>query len=55
MTGPQDILGFWFGADLAAWQPRWFRPAPEFDAAIRDRFGAMVVPAREGAFDSWAT
>lgn len=55
MTAPADILGFWFGGDLAAWQvERWFRPDPGFDATCRDRFGGLLVPAREGAFDAWA-
>lgn len=54
MTAPADLLDVWFGTDLAAWQERWFRPDPAFDAAIRDRFGTLLVPAREGAFDAWA-
>ncbi|TDH62892.1 DUF924 domain-containing protein [Dankookia rubra] len=55
MTGPSDILGFWFGPDLAPWQvERWFRPDPGFDAACRDRFGDLLAPARDGALDAWA-
>jgi uncharacterized protein (DUF924 family) len=53
MTAPADILGFWFEAGLAAWQPRWFAVDPTFDAGIRSRFGTLLVPAREGAFDAW--
>jgi len=55
MTAPADILQFWFGGDLSPWQlERWFRPDPAFDAAIRDRFGALLAPARDGALDRWA-
>jgi uncharacterized protein (DUF924 family) len=55
MTAPAAILDFWFGGDLVTWQfDRWFMPDPLFDAACRDRFGALLLPAREGAFDAWA-
>lgn len=55
MTSPAEIVEFWFGSDLAAWQlERWFRPDAAFDAACRDRFGALLVPARDGVFDTWA-
>jgi uncharacterized protein (DUF924 family) len=55
MTSPADVLDFWFGPDLAPWQlARWFRPDPAFDAAIRDRFGDLLAPARDGALDAWA-
>jgi uncharacterized protein (DUF924 family) len=56
MTAPADILDYWFGGDLVAWQlERWFRPDPLFDAACRDRFGHLLTDARDGAFDAWAT
>jgi uncharacterized protein (DUF924 family) len=54
MTAPAEILDVWFGPDLAPWQPRWFVADPAFDAAIRDRFGALLAPARDGALDAWA-
>ncbi len=53
-ASPAEILDVWFGPDLAPWQPRWFVADPAFDAAIRDRFGALLGPARDGALDAWA-
>lgn len=56
MSEAAEILDFWFGPDLAAWRvERWFRPDPGFDGACRDRFEHLLAPAREGAFDAWAT
>jgi uncharacterized protein (DUF924 family) len=54
MSSPDDILAFWFEGDRAAWRERWFRRDDAFDAAIRDRFGALPARAREGALDAWA-
>jgi uncharacterized protein (DUF924 family) len=54
MTDPAEILQFWFEGDRHGFRERWFRRDDAFDAAIRDRFGALVVPAREGALDAWA-
>jgi uncharacterized protein (DUF924 family) len=54
MTAPAEILDAWFGPELAPWQPRWFVADAAFDAAIRDRFGALLAPARDGALDAWA-
>jgi len=53
-ASPAEILDVWFGPDLGPWQPRWFVADPAFDAAIRDRFGALLGPARDGALDAWA-
>jgi uncharacterized protein (DUF924 family) len=47
------ILGFWFGDGTLA-RAEWFRKDPVFDAAIRERFGAAVERALEGAFAAWA-
>ena len=55
MSTPAGLLDFWFGAELETWQlERWFKPNPGFDAACRERFGTLLAPAREGAFDGWA-
>jgi uncharacterized protein (DUF924 family) len=51
---PQDILDFWFAGDREGFQPRWFQRDEAFDAAIRDRFGAWLPAARQGACDAWA-
>jgi uncharacterized protein (DUF924 family) len=54
----QQVLDFWFGApgEPHYLQPRteWFRKDPAFDAAIRDRFGALINAALGGALDGWA-
>jgi uncharacterized protein (DUF924 family) len=55
VTGPADILGFWFDSDLAIWrEERWFSPDPDFDSACGGRFAALLAPARKGALDDWA-
>jgi uncharacterized protein (DUF924 family) len=54
MNDLDRILGFWFADGPDAWREAWFERDDAFDAAIRDGFGALVVPARDGAFDAWA-
>ena len=53
----QDILDFWFlpGGDPAYGQQRdvWFRKDDAFDAAIRERFGAVVDQALAGGLREW--
>lgn len=51
----QALLDFWFdpaGSD----EPRdlWFKPDPAFDAALRERFGALLARAASGGLDRWA-
>jgi uncharacterized protein (DUF924 family) len=48
------LLGFWFADGLDTFRMAWFRKDEAFDAACRSGFGALVVPAREGALDDWA-
>lgn len=48
------ILAFWFADGPETWRKAWFIKDPAFDDTIRAEFGALVVPAREGAFDNWA-
>ncbi|HWX47587.1 MAG TPA: DUF924 family protein [Roseomonas sp.] len=55
MPRPDDILDFWFADGRTVARPAWFQRDAVFDAAIRDRFGALVAPAREGALDGWAS
>ena len=45
----RDILDFWFGPPPHAVRAEWFRKDPEFDAAIRARFGVALDAAVEGA------
>ena len=54
MSDADDILAFWFAEGSESFRKAWFVKDPAFDAEIARLFGALVVPAREGAFDSWA-
>ncbi|MFM7690885.1 MAG: DUF924 family protein, partial [Alphaproteobacteria bacterium] len=54
MTDAEAILAFWYAEGRDTYRPIWFQKNDEFDAEIRARFGALIRPAREGAFDSWA-
>ena len=47
------VLDFWFGTPLRT-RPEWFRKDPAFDAAIRERFGALIEAALRGDIDAWA-
>ncbi|TCH99399.1 DUF924 domain-containing protein [Roseococcus sp. SYP-B2431] len=50
----RDILDFWFRDGRDGYRELWFRRDDAFDAEIRARFGGLVIPAREGRFNSWA-
>ena len=56
MSGLPDeagaVLGFWFG-DGAAARAEWFRKDAEFDALIRERFGALIERALRGELLEW--
>ncbi len=52
---PDAVLDFWFAGDRQAMQERWFRRDAAFDEAIRAGFGDHLAPARDGAYDGWAT
>lgn len=53
-----DVLDFWFGAPGSAGfgsaRKAWFAKDAAFDAAIRDRFGALIERALRGELDAWA-
>jgi uncharacterized protein (DUF924 family) len=53
----QDVLDFWFGAPGSATygQPRkeWFVKSDAFDAAIAERFGALIDQAIAGGLREW--
>jgi uncharacterized protein (DUF924 family) len=53
----QDVLDFWFGAPGSpeSGKPRreWFVKKDEFDAVIRDRFGATINQALAGGLREW--
>ena len=52
---PAAVLDFWFADGPDCWRPAWFRRDDAFDAAIRDRLGALIEPALTGGLDGWAT
>jgi uncharacterized protein (DUF924 family) len=54
MTSPADVLAFWFTEGPGTYRRAWFTRDDAFDTSIRDGFGSLVVPAREGALDGWA-
>lgn len=54
MTTPADILAFWFADGPDTFREAWFRRDDGFDAAIRERFGAATLVARDGCLDAWA-
>ncbi|MBR0653833.1 DUF924 family protein [Plastoroseomonas arctica] len=49
-----DVLAFWFAEGRDTPRKAWFLRDDAFDAAIRSQFGALILPAREGALDGWA-
>lgn len=55
LAGADAVLDFWFGpAGVDGVDPRWFARDVDFDAAIRDRFGATIDAAMAGRLDAWA-
>jgi uncharacterized protein (DUF924 family) len=59
LPSPEYVLDFWFG-ELDAYgradklhQDRWWAKAPEFDAQIRMRFGALHAAAMRGELAQW--
>ncbi len=50
---PEDVLAFWFADGPARFREAWFRATPEFDAACREGFAAVLDAARAGTLDHW--
>mgnify|MGYP002780686682 CR=1 FL=1 len=50
----ETILAFWFAEGPDTWRKAWFLRDDAFDTTIRKAFGALVTPARDGAYDRWA-
>ncbi|WDD94755.1 DUF924 domain-containing protein [Burkholderia sp. FERM BP-3421] len=54
----REVLDFWFGAPheaaFGAARKIWFDGGPALDATLRERFGALLDAAREGACDAWS-
>ncbi len=55
-----EVLRFWLGAHplddaaMARVQAQWFKKDEVFDEVLRERFGATIARARDGALDHWA-
>lgn len=47
------VLDFWFGVPVGPSRPEWFRKDPDFDAAIRERFGALHAAAARREREAW--
>lgn len=52
MTGPNDILTFWFGDDRTIVRSDWFKGGPAFDEKCR-AFLPAWKKARDGSLDAW--
>ena len=50
MNEIQEVLDFWFAERN---RPLWFAPTPQFDQAIRERFGELSARAAAGELRSW--
>lgn len=54
---PQEVLDFWFLPPSAEGygkpRPEWFRKDARFDAAIAERFGAVIAQAVAGGLREW--
>lgn len=50
MDEMREVLDFWFAEDT---RPLWFAPTPEFDMAIRERFGQTFARAAACELRSW--
>lgn len=52
------VLDFWFGApgssEFGSARKAWFSKDAAFDAAIRDRFGALIERALRGELEAWS-
>lgn len=48
------ILAHWFADGRNTPRKAWFLRDDAFDCGIRERFGALLGPARQGALDAWA-
>lgn len=58
-THPEQIISFWLGEPSVdgvvdpALQARWWKKDPEFDAAIRERFGDTIARGLAGGLEAW--
>ncbi|MCP9933459.1 MULTISPECIES: DUF924 family protein [Cyanophyceae] len=50
MPTPQEVLRFWFEETPPS---AWFRPGPDRDRTVRERFGALTDQALDGGLAPW--
>lgn len=50
-SAPSDILAFWFSPEVRA---KWFVRDDAFDAELRQRFGPLLLDARQGELVHWS-
>jgi len=50
ITGPEDILDFWFTEPV---NQHWFNSTPQLDELIRDRYQSLWEQASRGELDDW--
>lgn len=50
----ETILAHWFADGRNTPRQTWFLRDDAFDAGICERFGTLLVPARQSALDAWA-
>ena len=49
-TEPREVIDFWFAEGSSE---KWFKPPPEYDAEIVERFGAAYEDAAAGRLGAW--
>jgi uncharacterized protein (DUF924 family) len=53
----REVLDFWFGtpdsAEFGRERKMWFRKDDNFDAMLRERYGALIDAAAAGELDAW--
>ena len=57
IAAAEEVLDFWFGRPGEPFylhsRPEWFRKDAAFDAAILERFGALIEAALRGELQGW--
>ncbi|MFN8996605.1 MAG: DUF924 family protein, partial [Pseudomonadota bacterium] len=54
MSDAEAIRAFWDAEGRDNSRPTRLQTNDAIETELRERFGALIRPAREGSFDSWA-